>query len=78
MSRCRSKTKGSVSSTRYVADSRSGRSLVGGDLSGRALMKAAAATDLMEKLIPDVEEWLRQDQVTRKTGATQSAAPQDP
>lgn len=67
---------GSVSSRRYVADSRNGRSLVKGDQYGRALMKTAAATDLMEKLIPDVEEWLRQDQTSQST-PTPSGAAQD-
>jgi hypothetical protein len=69
--------QGGVSSRRYLADSRNARSLVKGDQYGRALLKTAAATDLMEKLIPDVEEWLRQDQATRKTQATPAAAAQD-
>jgi len=66
-----------ISSRRYVADSRNSRSLVKGDQYGRALLKTAAATDLMEKLIPDVEEWLRQDQATREIGETPTAAAQD-
>jgi hypothetical protein len=69
--------QGVVSSKRYVADSRNGRALVKGDQYGRSLLKTAAATDLMEKLIPDVEEWLRQDQATRETGETPTAAAQD-
>lgn len=69
--------QGSVSSRRYVADSRNARSLVKGDQYGRALVKTEAATDLMEKLIPDVEEWLRQDQATRKTLTTPTAAAQE-
>ena len=70
--------QGGVSSRRYVADSRNARSLVKGDLHGRALAKTEAATDLMDKLIPDVEEWLRQDQAIPKTGARPSSAAQDP
>ena len=66
-----------ISSRQYVADSRNSRSLVKGDQYGRALLKTAAATDLMEKLIPDVEEWLRQDQATREIGETPTAAAQD-
>lgn len=69
--------KGGVSSKRYVADSRNARSLVKGDQYGRALAKTAAATDLMEKLIPEVEEWLRQDQATRNTEAMPTSAAQD-
>jgi hypothetical protein len=57
-----------------LADSRNARSLVKGTQYGRALLKTAAATDLMEKLIPDVKEWLRQDQATR---ATPTAAAED-
>jgi hypothetical protein len=65
-----------ISSRRYVADSRNSLALVKGDQYGRALLKTAAATDLMEKLIPDVEEWLRQDQATREIGETPTAAAQ--
>ena len=60
-----------------MADSNNGQSLVKGDLHGRALVKTAAATDLMEKLIPDVEGWLRQSQAMRETPAMPSAAAQD-
>jgi hypothetical protein len=69
--------QGDLSSRRYVADSRNAHSLVKGDQYGRALVKTAAATDLMQKLIPDVEEWLLQNQATRRTGATPTAAAQD-
>jgi hypothetical protein len=70
--------QGGVSSRQYVADSRNARSLVKGDQYGSALAKTTAATDLMEKLIPDLEEWLRQDQAARKTEATPTDAAQDP
>jgi hypothetical protein len=69
--------QGDVSSRRYVADSHKARSLVKRDQYGRAPVKTAAATDLMDKLIPDVEEWLRQDQATHKTRATPTATAQD-
>jgi hypothetical protein len=65
------------SSRRYVADSNNGHSLVKGDVHGRALVKTAAAADLMEKLIPDVEEWLRQSRAMRETPAKPSTAAQD-
>ena len=64
-------------SRRYVADSNNGRSLIKGDLHGRSLEKTAAATDLMEKLIPDVEGWLRQSQAMKETPAAPSAVAQD-
>jgi len=65
------------SSRSYVADSNNGHSLVKGDLHGRALVKTSAATDLMEKLIPDVDEWLRHSQSLRATPATPNGATQD-
>jgi hypothetical protein len=68
--------QGVVSSRQYVANSRNARSLVKGDQYGRALLKTTAATDLMEKLIPDVEEWLRQDQA-RRTGAVPTSSAQE-
>jgi hypothetical protein len=68
---------GVVSSRRYVADSRNARSLVKGDQYGSALAKTAAATDLMEKLIPDVEDWLRHDQAAHRSGATPTSSAQE-
>ena len=65
------------SSRHYVADSNHGHSLVKDDLQGRARVKTEAATDLMEKLIPDVEAWLRTSQAMRETPATPTAAAQD-
>jgi hypothetical protein len=65
-----------VTSKRYIADSRNALSLVKGDLYGRQLAKTAAATDLMDKLIPDIEEWLRQDESIRNTQSMSTAATQ--
>jgi hypothetical protein len=65
-----------VTSKRYIADSRNALSLVKGDLYGRQLAKTAAATDLMDKLIPDIEEWLRQDGSIRNTESMPTAATQ--
>jgi hypothetical protein len=66
-----------VSSKRYIADSRNALSLVKGDLYGRQLAKTAAATDLMDKLIPDIEGWVRQDESIRNTRSTPTAGTQD-
>jgi hypothetical protein len=69
--------QGTVVSKRYVADSRSARSLVKGEQYGRGRAKTQAATDLMEKLIPDVEEWVGRSEGARTTETTSPATPQD-
>jgi len=68
--------RGASASKRYVADTNNGHSLVKGDVQGRARAKTEAATDLMQQLIPDVEEWLRQSQGKRETPTTPGAAGQ--
>lgn len=66
-----------VSSKRYIADSRTARSLLKAGLDGRQLAKTAAATDLLDKMIPDIEEWLRQDETIHGTRFAPTAAMHD-
>jgi hypothetical protein len=57
---------GKVSSMHYSANSRDGRRWVPEGMSGLAAAKTAAAADLLQKMIPDVEGWLQLSQGTRE------------